>query len=61
MRHSSDEESPLVYAEQKRYRQWYIRNGKIFKLETDSMLYPLQDGDIIELGRTVLLKFEVIE
>lgn len=39
----------------------YIRDGKVFKLETDSMSYPLQDGDIIELGRTVLLKFEVIE
>ena len=39
----------------------YIRDGKVFKLETDSMSYPLHDGDLIELGRTVLLKFEVIQ
>lgn len=39
----------------------YIRDGKVFKLETDSMSYPLQDGDLIELGRKVYLKFEVIE
>ena len=39
----------------------YIRDGKVFKLETDSMSYPLHNGDIIELGRKVYLKFEVIE
>ena len=38
----------------------YIRDGKVFKLETDSMSYPLKDGDLIELGRTVLLKFEIL-
>ena len=38
----------------------YIRDGKVFKLETDSMSYPLRDGDLIELGRSVLLKFEIL-
>ena len=38
----------------------YIRDGKLFKIETESMLYPLKDGDIIELGRSVMLKFEIL-
>ena len=38
----------------------YIRDGKVVKLETDSMSYPLKDGDLIELGRKVLLKFEIL-
>lgn len=38
-----------------------IRGEKINKLASDSMLVPLEDGDIIELGRTVMLKFEIIK
>ena len=38
-----------------------IRGDKVNKIETESMLYPLQDGDIIELGRSVYLKFEILQ
>ncbi len=39
-----------------------IREGtpNPIKIETDKTLYPLQNGDIIELGRSVMLKFEIL-
>lgn len=39
-----------------------IREGSPnpIKLETDKTLYPLKNGDIIELGRSVMLKFEIL-
>ena len=37
-----------------------IRDGKVNKLVTDTMNYQLYDGDLIELGRMVLLKFEIL-
>ncbi len=39
-----------------------FRNGiEVSELRDISMLFPLHEGDLIELGKTVLLKFETIE